>query len=147
MHLERPFRCSSCWFPCCLQEMVISSPPGTVIGSVKQTWSPILPKFDIEDANGDTILKIEGPCCACNACGDVEFKVMSKDEQEIGKISKQWSGLAKELFTDADNFGIKFPMDLDVKAKACLLGAVFLIDFMFFEETGNQNNQRQGVWQ
>lgn len=27
--------------------------------------------------------------------------------QPVGKISKQWSGLAKEYFTDADNFGIQ----------------------------------------
>jgi len=25
----------------------------------------------------------------------------------VGKITKQWSGLAKEYFTDADNFGIQ----------------------------------------
>ena len=34
---------------------------------------------------------------------------------QVGKISKQWSGLGKEVFTDADNFGINFPLDLDVK--------------------------------
>ena len=32
-------------------------------------------------------------------------------------ISKQWSGLGREAFTDADNFGVSFPQDLDVKAK------------------------------
>ena len=32
-------------------------------------------------------------------------------------ISKQWSGLAREAFTDSDNFGVSFPQDLDVKAK------------------------------
>ena len=37
--------------------------------------------------------------------------------QEVGKITKQWSGLGKEMFTDADNFGINFPMDLDVKVR------------------------------
>ena len=58
-------------------------------------------------------------------------QVLSKDDKEIGKISKQWSGLAKEMFTDADNFGIQFPMDLDVKAKACLLGACLLIVSLF----------------
>jgi hypothetical protein len=46
-------------------------------------------------------------------CGDVEFKVLSPDgSTEVGKISKQWSGLLREAFTDADNFGISFPMDL-----------------------------------
>lgn len=48
-------------------------------------------------------------------------------ETVVGKISKQWSGLLREAFTDADYFGITFPMDLDVKMKAVLLGALFLI--------------------
>ena len=34
---------------------------------------------------------------------------------KVGMISKQWTGLIKEAFTDADNFGISFPLDLDVK--------------------------------
>ena len=53
---------------------------------------------------------------------------MGKDsDQPIGRISKQWSGLIKEAFTDSDNFGIQFPMDLDVKMKAVLMGACILI--------------------
>lgn len=46
---------------------------------------------------------------------------------KIGKISKQWTGLLREAFTDSDNFGIQFPMDLDVKIKAVMIGACFLI--------------------
>ena len=54
--------------------------------------------------------------------------MLSKDgETEVGKISKQWTGFIREGYTDADNFGATFPMDLDVKMKAVLLGAVFLI--------------------
>lgn len=45
----------------------------------------------------------------------------------IGRISKQWGGLLREMFVDADYFGITFPMDLDVKLKAVMLGACFLI--------------------
>jgi hypothetical protein len=46
---------------------------------------------------------------------------------EVGRITKQWSGFAREAFTDADLFGVSFPMDLDVKIKAVMLGACFLI--------------------
>jgi hypothetical protein len=74
------------------------------------------------------VLRIKGPCCTCACCADVEFQVLSKDgEVEVGKISKKWSGLIKEYFTDADNFGISMPIDLDVKIKAVVLGALFLI--------------------
>lgn len=46
---------------------------------------------------------------------------------KVGRISKQWSGLLREAFTDADHFEISFPVDLDVKIKAALFGACFLI--------------------
>ena len=38
MHLSRPVRCQCCWLPCCLQEIEIQAPPGTVIGYVQQKW-------------------------------------------------------------------------------------------------------------
>lgn len=55
------------------------------------------------------------------------MQIHGKDGNSIGRISKQWSGLIKEGLTDADNFGINFPMDLDVRIKAVLMGACFLI--------------------
>ncbi|CAK6952841.1 phospholipid scramblase 2-like [Scomber scombrus] len=141
IRLIRPFRCVSCWCPCCLQEMEVQAPPGTTVGYVKQDWHPCLPKFSIQGANKETLMKLEGPCFACNCCGDVNFELKSKADQTIGRISKQWSGLLKEVFTDTDNFGIQFPMDLDVKMKAVLMGACFLIDFMFFEKVGEANQR------
>jgi len=57
---------------------------------------------------------------------------MSADgSTQVGVISKQWSELAQEAFTDADVFGISFPLDLDEKIKAVLLGACFLIVSFF----------------
>ncbi|XP_037510349.1 phospholipid scramblase 2 isoform X1 [Rhipicephalus sanguineus] len=146
IHLQRDLRCSSCCFPCCLQKLEVSSPPYTPIGYVIQEWSICIPKFRVENAERETVLRIEGPFCTWSICGDVEFKVLSKDGAvEVGRISKQWSGLLKESFTDTDNFGISFPMDLDVKMKAVLLGALFLIDYMFFEKAGNKESDRPGM--
>ncbi|PAA62787.1 hypothetical protein BOX15_Mlig003802g2, partial [Macrostomum lignano] len=59
---------------------------------------------------------------------------------EVGRVSKQWTNLLQEYFTDVDNFGITFPRDLSVKIKAVVLAACFLIDFMFFE---GQNRRSQ----
>ncbi|XP_048883404.1 phospholipid scramblase 3b isoform X1 [Brienomyrus brachyistius] len=146
IRLVRPFRCASCWCPCCLQELEVQAPPGTTIGYVVQDWHPCLPKFSILGPSRETILKLDGPCCACNCCGDINFELKGKDgDAPIGRISKQWSGLLKEAFTDADNFGIQFPLDMDVKVKAVLLGACFLIDFMFFEKV-NDEKQRNTVF-
>ncbi|XP_022792773.1 phospholipid scramblase 2-like [Stylophora pistillata] len=76
VHLTRPLRCQSCLFPCCLQEIEVQSPPGTVLGYCAQEWSICIPKFAIQNADRETVLRIEGPFCQCNLCGDVEFQVM-----------------------------------------------------------------------
>ncbi|XP_066537555.1 phospholipid scramblase 1-like [Hoplias malabaricus] len=138
MSISRPYRCSSCFCPCCLQELEVQAPPGNPIGYVIQNWHLFLPKFTIQNEQREGVLKIKGPFCACKCCADVNFEVLSLDETaNVGRISKQWTGLVQEAFTDADNFGINFPIDLDVKIKALLFGACFLIDFMFFEYKQN----------
>ena len=39
-------------------------------------WSFCDPKFEIQDADHNPVLMIEGPTCTMNPCGgDVEFKV------------------------------------------------------------------------
>ncbi|XP_023680219.1 phospholipid scramblase 1-like [Paramormyrops kingsleyae] len=132
--ITRPLMCSSCCCPCCLQKLEVQAPPGVPIGYVVQNWHPYLPKFTILNQEKDPVLKIVGPCWSCKCCVDVNFEVMSLDETEmVGRISKQWTGALREIYTDANSFGISFPLDLDVKMKAVLLGACFLIDFMFFE--------------
>uniref|UniRef100_T1JGA0 Phospholipid scramblase n=1 Tax=Strigamia maritima TaxID=126957 RepID=T1JGA0_STRMM len=56
--------------------------------------------------------------------------VKTIDGSVVGKIQKQFGGFAKEVFTKADNFKISFPMDLDVRMKAVVIGACFLISKM-----------------
>lgn len=104
-----------------------------VLGSITQDWSIFVPKYSVRDKFGNKVLSIEGPFCQCSICGDVDFDVFTKDKsQKVGKITKQWSGLAREMFTDADYFGVTFPLDLDVNIKATLLAATFLIVNYFF---------------
>ncbi|XP_007426174.1 phospholipid scramblase 1-like [Python bivittatus] len=143
--LVRPYRCISCCCPCCLQEMEIHAPPGFPIGYIKQIWDPCLPKFTLQNEVRKDVLKIIGPCLTSACCGDVNFELMALDEKtNVGRISKQWGGFLQEFFTDVDSLGIAFPLDLEVKIKAVVLGAAFLLDFMFFEEGGG--GQTLGVW-
>lgn len=142
IRVTREFKCCAgcCWCACsdfCATEITVEAPVGQVAGYVRQTKSCIEPRYSILNVQGVEVLKIQGPACAL-VCPwylwDHEFKVFSGDEEyEVGKISKQWSGWMRELFTDVDNFGVTFPLDLNIKMKAVMIGAVFLIDFMFFE--------------
>uniref|UniRef100_A0A4W5KUP3 Phospholipid scramblase n=1 Tax=Hucho hucho TaxID=62062 RepID=A0A4W5KUP3_9TELE len=124
--------------PLPLSQLEVQAPPGNTVGYVVQQWHPFSPKFIIENEHREAVLRLHGPFCGWSCLPDVDFEIVTMDEvDKIGKISKQWTGLLREAFTDADNFGIQFPMDLDVKMKAVMIGACFLIDFMFFE-SGNQ---------
>ncbi|XP_031318952.1 phospholipid scramblase 2-like [Camelus dromedarius] len=145
--LKRPLRCTSCCFPCCLQEIEVHTPHGVPIGYVTQTWHPYLPKFTIQNENKMDILRIIGPCLVCNCCGNVDFKIKSLDGKNVvGKISKQFTKIMREMFTHYSNYGIQFPSDVDVKIKAVIIGTCFLIDFMFYENNGCFQLLTLGIW-
>lgn len=59
----------------CLQKVTVEAPPGKVAGYVCQSWSLCKPRMRIENAEGETVLRIKGPCCQLNICGDIEFDV------------------------------------------------------------------------
>lgn len=59
-----------------LQELTVYAPPGNLVGTVVQQWAVCQPIFDINDDEGKTVLKLEGPICQCSMCGDVEFNVI-----------------------------------------------------------------------
>ncbi|XP_077204867.1 phospholipid scramblase 1-like [Paroedura picta] len=116
------------------EELDVQAPPGTPIGYIKQLWDPCLTEFSIQNEAQEVVFKLVGSCGLCGCTAGDDFEVMTTNgESSVGRISKQWSGFGKEFCTDADHFGIQFPLDLDVKMKAVLLGACFLIDFMFYE--------------
>lgn len=140
--VTRPFQfCAGCcWCAdnnCCSLYIEIEAPVGQVVGRVQQTKSCMAAHYDVQNSNGDIVLKIRGPTCVLDGpccTGDQDFNIFTPDlQQNIGKISKKWSGFVREMFTNADKFGMSFPLDLDIKTKATLFGALFLIDFMFFE--------------
>ena len=57
-----------------------------------------------------------GPKVVCECCSDIDFNIHAmNNETEIGKITKKCESFLQEVFTDLDNFGVTFPIDLDVK--------------------------------
>lgn len=100
---------------------------GKNLGKVKAEWSIIRKKYIVFDSMGIEKYRLFAP-----ALHPWTFQILQNDF-EVGKIIKKWSGAMKEMFTDADNFGIQFPSDANVEIRGLLLGAVFLIDFVHFE--------------
>jgi uncharacterized protein YxjI len=126
IRIKRPFRFY-------FHQATVVDVNGELLGRLNKRFSIIRKKYSVFDSDNKEIYQLFGPL----------FRpwtfVIKKDGEEFGKITKKWSGLLKESFTDADNFGVEFPSTWDVKLKALFLGAVFLIDFVHFEDKNNKD--------
>lgn len=154
MSVDREFKacggngCFASCCDCCAHEITVYSGGqggGEIMGYVRQTFSFFTANFDVLDENKNKVLGISSPLCIVDGvCCDTTFKVIGLDgDSMVGKIKKEFSGIINETFTNADRFRIEFPMDLSVKVKATLLGAVFMIDFMYYEK--KQQSAAQNV--
>jgi uncharacterized protein YxjI len=124
--LTRPFRFY-------FHELDVCQSNGAPLGKIKRRFALLRRIYSVVDHNGNEIFELFGPLLH-----PWTFQI-KKGGQELGKITKKWSGLVKESFTDADNFGITFPTGINLSQKSVLLGAVFLIDFIHFENSSSRN--------
>lgn len=98
-----------------------------LLGVIERRFSLLHRVYSVFDSSGKEIYTIISPLLH-----PWTFHIR-KDKTDYGEITKKWSGVLKEIFTDADNFGIVFPAEWDIRLKALFLGSVFLIDFIHFE--------------
>lgn len=122
LRLRRPFRFH-------FHQVQVSDAEGRLLGTVVRRFSVFRRRYSVLDDSGVEIMQLFGP-----VLHPWTFRILS-DGSEVGRIRKKWSGLGKEAFTDADNFAVELPAEMDPKVKAVLLGAVFLIDFVHFEKS------------
>ena len=112
-------------------ELDIFDSRGQLLGTLQRRFALLRRIYSVLDSSGRELFQLFGPILH-----PWTFEIKNGDN-EYGKITKKWSGLLIEGFTDADNFGVSFPAEWDKNVKALFLGAVFLIDFVHFENTGN----------
>jgi len=123
LFLSRPFR----FF---FSSMLIMDSNHYMVGRIQRKFALLKRVYAVCDSNGDEAFRIIGPWLH-----PWTFYI-EKNAERVGKIVKRWSGILKEAMTDADNFTVTFPQVFDVKQKALVLGSVFLIDFVHFENKG-----------
>ncbi|KAJ0182844.1 hypothetical protein K1T71_002213 [Dendrolimus kikuchii] len=113
---------------------------GSLVSVVRVEPTFMKPVLNINDADDKRVLRVKGPMCQD---GEVDYEIFDKNKTRIGCIQKQWSGIAREVFTDADNFMITFPGDLDVRFKAAVIGTCLLIlhgqPYLFFVRSATYN--------
>ena len=161
MLIDRPFKCAGLCCTCCdccaQKATLYAAPtcessakvdPDQMVAIVQQPlggggFVPTLHVKLAEDA--DPIATIKGGCCCVGGnCCDHTFTVSVPDGDEakdIGKIVKEaphdFEDLVQQGMTDADNFTMSYPKDIDPRLKAAMAAALLLIDYQFFEDEGD----------
>jgi hypothetical protein len=125
IHIDRPFRFY-------FHELEVRNAEDVLLGTVEKQFSLLNRRYAVTDRLHGKRYEIVGPLWR-----PWTFRIL-RDGVECGVIRKRWGGTVREVFTDADAFGIELPPEADSPLKAVFLGAVFLIDFVHFED--NHNN-------
>ncbi|MCH8205719.1 MAG: scramblase [Chloroflexi bacterium] len=113
------------WF---FSHLHVSDASGRNLGSLRRQFSIMVRRFTVEDADGRPVAEVRGPILRPNT-----FTVY-RQGTAIARITKRWSGLLKEVFTDADTFRLEL-LDRDMEPDSALLvlATAFAIDLDFFE--------------
>lgn len=123
MTIERPWT----WF---FSEIHVRDAQGQPLGMIDQRFAFFARQFAVLGPDHRVLAELHGPFFR-----PWTFRVL-QGGQEVGRISKKWSGLLREAFTDADTFGVEMGPAMDPRLRPLVLAATFLIDFLYFENRG-----------
>ncbi len=99
------------------------------IGKIDQRFAILKKRYLISDRSGQEIGTIES-----GFLNFFTFEIESRSGQKVGKISKKWGGLIKEIFTDGDSFGVEMSESLSDIEKALIFSTAISVDFDYFED-------------
>ncbi len=105
---------------------------GKPLGSLHRKFGILHRKFALLDSDGQQIAGLNG-----SVFRRYTFTLNNAQGREMGRIVKQWGGILREGFTDADTFSVQFSDDeRSQETRLLLLASAFAIDMDFFEKKG-----------
>ncbi|XP_065830005.1 phospholipid scramblase 3-like [Oscarella lobularis] len=134
LRLDRPYRCYGPLCPCSQQFLDVQLADKSRLGFVCEKWTCMIPTWEVVDASNTSQLLIKGPCCCVRNKSNDKFTIFrSNDERKPvgGMVTCQPKG---DPCSDASSHILTFAIEMPVKVKALLLAAVFLIEYMYYED-------------
>ena len=111
-----------------LPKVSVRDAAGTEVGSFKSKVFGIGISFRVLDARGEDVASVKGDWKGWN------FSFLDGSDNEIGTITKKWSGVGKEMFTSADNYFIALNDEPDPAVATLLLAAGLAVDTVYMEK-------------
>ena len=111
-----------------LSHLHVQDGSGREVGSVRRRLTILNRQFEFEDSQGEVQDEMRGPLLRPNTF------IVYKHGAEIGRVTKQWSGIGREAFTDADTFLVQMDTSsADRDFALLMLASALAIDLDFFE--------------
>ena len=110
-----------------ISKVSVHDSSGSVLGSFMSKLWGIGIRLRVLDAAGRDVALVKGDWKGWN------FSFLDTSENEIGTITKKWSGVGKELFTSADNYFVALNDKPDPAIATLLLGAGLAVDTLYSE--------------
>ncbi|CAG9759457.1 unnamed protein product [Ceutorhynchus assimilis] len=132
MSFKRRLACGYFTFCFKLQKMEVWSPPGELVGTICQKWKLCKISFEVLNRHEQVLYIIEGPTSfACFHKAEM-FQIYTSDgASQIGTIVHQWDPVSVRY-----QLLLQMPSSItDNRHKSLLLGAAFLVEYMFFESS------------
>jgi len=110
--------------------VTVTNDAGRTIGRLKSKLFSIGGGFHVLDGAEQPIAEIKGDWKGWN------FRFLTPEGTEIGKVTKKWAGIGKELFTSADNYMISLNEGRSIRPDSAplLLAAGLAIDTVYKEK-------------
>jgi uncharacterized protein YxjI len=119
---HHPFR----WF---FERIELRDRDGAALGAIQKRFSVFSKKFDLLDASGATLFTVSSPIWSIWT-----FKFLRRN-REAARVTKKWSGLISEVFTDRDTFAVEFAeTEMAESERALVLASAVFIDLLYFEK-------------
>jgi hypothetical protein len=162
--IDRPFRCTIniCCFLFNPQELTIMDSSDQPIGRVVQDWrcfetSCCLKNYwQVMDNAGTTQYYYKDNLCSTNlcapscCCAQHNIEILDANQQPTdGYLRNIFPGCNIKSLLGAggmrDSYHLKFPSNANAQQKAMLFGGLFLIEYMLFEASGDDNEGIESI--
>lgn len=112
---------------------IVTGPSGAVVGNIRQENMIGKIKFALE-ANGSVVGRIQAENWRA-----WNFSISDTAGAEIARVTKTWEGLAKTMFTSADNYVVQVHAPLAEPLRSLVLAAALCIDTALKQDSRGLN--------
>jgi hypothetical protein len=125
---SHPFR----WF---FQRLEVRDAKGIYLGVIERRFGILRKRFVVEDAQGRILFDVSSPFWR------IWTFPFRRAGHEMARVTKKWSGIGYEMFTDRDDFLVEYlSPQLNLLERTLILVAALYIDLKYFErKAGNKN--------